>query len=94
MGWTVLSVSEPRWGMDLSASADLFDRKLSIYLNANDIFNTAHWGSTSINPYSPSTDNSTYNSQYITFGITLRFGKMELADSGKEGIQESGGKGK
>lgn len=93
-GWSVLSIQEPRWGMDCSASADLFDRKLSFYLNFNDIFNTANWNSTSINPYSPSTSNYTYNSQYITFGVTFRFGKMDLGDSSKEGIQESSGSGK
>lgn len=96
-GWSLLEINEPRWGMDFSASADFFDRKLSVYLNVNDIFNTAHWNSTSINPYSPSTDNYTYNSQYISFGVTLRFGKMDLADRSKEGIQASsggGGKGK
>lgn len=93
-GWSVLEISEPRWGMDFSASADFFDRKLSVYLNFYDIFNTANWNSTSINPYSPSTDNYTYNSQYISFGITLRFGKMDLGDSSKEGIQASSGGGK
>lgn len=94
-GWSVLSVEEPRWGMDLGASADLFDRKLSFYFEFNDIFNTFQWNSTSINPYSPSNSNYTYNSQYITFGVTLRFGKMDLGDSSKEGIQaSSGGKGK
>ena len=93
-GWSVFSVYEPRWGVDVSASADFFDRKLSVYLNANDIFHTEGWGSTSINPYNPSNSSSTYNSQYITFGITLRFGKMDLGDSSKEGIQQSSGGGK
>ncbi|MBR1549114.1 MAG: TonB-dependent receptor [Bacteroidales bacterium] len=90
-GWSALQVSEPRFGMDVSASADLFDRKLSFYLNINDIFNTANWNSSSINPYSPSTSNYTYNSQSISFGITLRFGRMDLGNSSNEGIQASSG---
>ena len=93
-GWSVLEIEEPGYGMDLGASADLFDRMLSFYINVNDVFNTANWNSTSINPYAPSTSNYTYNSQYITFGVTLRFGKMELSNSGREGIQESKGEGK
>lgn len=93
-GWSAMSINEPGWGLDFSASADLLDRKLSFYLNVNDIFKTNHYNSSNINPYAPSTDNYSYNSQYITFGVTLRFGKMELGNSGKEGIQaSSGGKG-
>lgn len=93
-GWSALQIDEPRFSMDLSASADLFDRKLSFYLNINDLFNTANWNSSSINPYSPSTSNYTYNSQSISFGITLRFGRMDLGNSSNEGIQSSSaGKG-
>lgn len=92
-GWSALSINEPSFGASISASADLFDRKLSIYLIANDIFNTQAWNSSEINPYMPSTSNYKYTSQYISFGITLRFGKMELGNSGQEGIQSSGSRG-
>lgn len=92
-GWDALDIDEPNFGADLSASADFFNRKLSVYVNVNDIFNTEGWNTSSINPYMPSTDNYKYNSQYISFGVTLRFGKMELGNSRQEGIQ-SGGSGK
>lgn len=92
-GWSAFQISEPRWGAEFSASADLFDRKLSFYLNVYDIFHSYSWNSSSINPYAPSSRNSSFNSQSITFGITLRFGKMELGDSSKEGIVSSGQQG-
>lgn len=90
-GWSALQISEPRFGMDVSASADLFDRKLTFYLNINDLFNTANYNTSYINPYSPSTSSYTYNSQSISFGITLRFGRMDLGNSSNEGIQASSG---
>ena len=92
-GWSALEVNEPQWGADFSASADLFDRRLSFYLNFHDIFNSERWGTISVNPYAPSTSSNTTNSQCVTFGVTLRFGKMELGDSSKEGIQGGGQKG-
>ena len=92
-GWSTFDIREPRWGADLSASADLFERKLSFYVNFYDIFNTANWNSSNINPYASGTRNYTYTSQYISFGVTLRFGKMELGDSSKEGIQSSSNNG-
>jgi hypothetical protein len=74
--------------------ADFFKRKLSAYVNVQDIFN---WGkkigsgSSNIGPYLLSESNSyTLNSRYISAGITLRFGKMELENRTKEGSEETG----
>ena len=92
--WSLMYVSEPRKGINLGASADFFDRKLSLYLNCNDIFNWNGWGSTTENPYMSTTSQQPKcTSRYISFGLTLRFGKMELADTSREGIQSSGGGG-
>lgn len=92
-GWSVLDINEPRKGIDLGMSADFFERRLSLYLNVDDIFNWNEWSSSSINPYYTSSSTSKYTSRYITFGLTLRFGKLELADTSREGIQSSGGGG-
>ena len=92
-GWSSLSLNEPSWGVDISASADLFNRMLSLYLNINDLFNTETQNQSSINPYMPSVANKKNMSQYITFGVTLRFGKMELRNSGQEGIQAASNNG-
>ena len=87
-GWSVLTVSHERKGIDLGMSADFFDRKLSLYFNASDIFNWNSWGSTNINPYNTTISDSKYTSRYVTFGVTLRFGKMELESRAQTGARE------
>jgi hypothetical protein len=91
--WSLMYISEPRKGINLGASADFFDRKLSLYLNCNDIFNWNGWGSTTENPYMSTTSQNKWNSRYITFGLTLRFGKMELESRAKTGATEESGGG-
>ena len=88
-GWSKLQTSHERKGIDLGMSADFFDRKLSLYLNASDIFDWNSWGSTTINPYNTSSYDYKYTSRYITFGATLRFGKMELESRAKTGATEA-----
>lgn len=83
-----------RYYLNCGVRADFFKRKLSAYINVQDIFNwgkTIGSGSSNTNPYLLSESNSyTINSRYISAGITLRFGKMELesrtkVDSGDAG---------
>lgn len=82
-----------RYFLNCGVRADFFKRKLSAFVNIQDIFN---WGkkigsgSSNTNPYLLSTGNSyTLNSRYISAGVTLRFGKMELENRSKEGSEES-----
>jgi hypothetical protein len=91
--WGLMNISEPRKGINLGASADFFNRKLSLYLNCNDIFNWNNWGSSTDNPYYSTTNINKWNSRYITFGATLRFGKMELESRAKTGATEESGGG-
>jgi len=82
-----------RYYLNCGVRADFFKRKLSAYLNVQDIFNwgkTIGSGSSNTNPYLQSESNSyTINSRYISAGITLRFGKMELENRAKEGSEET-----
>ena len=87
-GWSVLTESHERKGLDLGMSADFFDRKLSLYFNASDIFNWNSWGTTNINPYNTTISDSKYKSRYVTFGVTLRLGKMELESRAQTGARE------
>lgn len=89
--WSLLSISEPRKGLNLGASADFLDRRLSLYLNVNDIFNWNSWGSSTANPYYASTSDYRWNSRSISFGLTLRFGKMELESRAQTGATENSG---
>ena len=87
-GWSLLEVNHGRKAINLGMSADFFDRKLSLYFNASDIFNWSTWGSTNINPYNTTSYDSKYTTRYVTFGATLRFGKMELESRAQTGARE------
>lgn len=97
------SVRGQRFFCNLGLRADFFKRKLSVFVNVQDIFNwQARHGSKSENdnPYFISQSNTTtyyFNtpshkpiSTSISAGITLRFGKMELERNAKAGADESG----
>ena len=82
-----------RYYLNFGIRADFFKRKLSAFVNVQDIFNwgkTIGSGSTTTDPYLLSESNSyTLNSRYISAGITLRFGKMELENRSQDGSEES-----
>lgn len=70
---TLLAEDDPYFTVDCGVSTDLFDRRLSLFLNVNDLFGTVRTGGASTNPYNPSTTESTLTSQYVSFGLTFRF---------------------
>ena len=90
----LMSESKARYFLNMGLRSDFFKRRLSVFVNVQDIFN---WGarigsgSSNTNPYFIS-DNTRkmLNSRYISAGFTLRFGKMELEQRAKEGDGESG----
>ena len=92
---SLMSESKARYALNFGLRSDLFKRKLSIYVNVQDIFNWgARYGSGSenTNPYYLSNStNKMLNSRYISAGITLRFGKMELEKKAQEGESVTSG---
>lgn len=56
----------------------LFRRALSVNISANDIFGWNQWASASANPFLPSDKTTVPQSRYVSFGLTLRLGQMEL----------------
>ena len=83
-----------RYWLNIGARSDFFNRKMSVFVNVQDLFNwgaTIGSGSKNTNPYYL-TDNTNkmVNSRYISVGVTFRFGKMELEQRAKEGDSESG----
>ena len=84
---TLLAEVDPYFSFDCGLSTDLFDRRLSLFLNVADLFGTVRTGGESVNPYNPSTSESTLTSQYISFGLTWRIGRTEM-----EGLQQHGKK--
>ena len=90
----LMSEQKARYWFNIGARSDFFKRKLSVFVNVQDLFNWgARYGSGSenTNPYYLSESTSKMiNSRYISVGITLRFGKMELERNAKDGSSESG----
>jgi len=75
---TFTGTEKPFYWMNITANADLFDKKLSLRLGMMDVFNWMERNSTTSTPTYVSTGTSKQKSQYLTFGITFRFGKIEL----------------
>ena len=91
---SLMSERKARYWLNFGLRSDLFKRKLSIFVNVQDIFNWgARFGSGSVNTNPYFLNNSTnkmMNSRYVSAGITLRFGKMELEKKAQEGDTETG----
>ena len=90
----LMSERKARYFLNIGARSDFFNRRLSVFVNVQDLFN---WGarigsgSSNTNPYYLSDSNTKMvNSRYISAGITLRFGKLELEQRAKEGDGETG----
>ena len=80
-----------RYGINAGLKADFFDRKMSVFVNANDIFNWNSWGESNYSPYAESTSSSKFNSRAVSVGLTFRFGKMELEQMARQGADDSQG---
>ena len=89
---TLLAEVDPYFTVDCGMSTDLFERRLSLFLNVNDIFNTVRTGGESVNPYNPSTSESTLTSRYISFGLTWRIGRTEMESQQTHGKKPNGRK--
>lgn len=88
---SLFSERHARYGINAGLRADFFDRKLSVFVNASDIFNWNSWGQSNNSPYVVSTSNSKYNSRSVSVGVTFRFGKMELEQRARQGADDSQG---
>ena len=88
---SLFSERHARYGINAGLRADFFDRKLSVFVNANDIFNWNSFGNSNNSPSVQSTSNYKFNSRSVAVGVTFRFGKMELEQRARQGEGESGG---
>ena len=89
---TLLAKVDPYFSFDCGVSTDLFDRRLSLFLNVNDLFGTVRTGGESVNPYNPSTSESNLTSRYVSFGLTWRLGRTEMESQQQHGKKSSGKK--
>ena len=76
---------QANYSINCGLRADFFDRKMSVHINVNDIFNWNKWDNNTTNPYYQSYSSFKYNSRSISAGIVFRFGKMELERKAQTG---------
>ena len=69
---------QANYSINCGLRADFFDRKMSVHINVNDIFNWNKWDNNTTNPYYQSYSSFKFNSRSISAGLVFRFGKMEL----------------
>ena len=87
------SMRKARYGVDCGLRADFFDKKMSVFVNAQDLLNSASWGQTNESPYIHSTSDNKFNMRCISMGLTFRFGKMELESAARQGSEDTSGGG-
>ncbi len=73
------------YSVNCGLRADFFDRKMSVHINVNDIFNWNKWDNNTTNPYYISYSSFKFNSRSISAGLVFRFGKMELERKAQTG---------
>ena len=88
---SLFSERHAQYGINAGLRADFFDRKMSVFVNANDIFNWNSWGSSNYSPYVVSNSDYKFNSRSVSVGVTFRFGKMELEQRARQGADDSQG---
>lgn len=69
---------KPTYFINATVNADFFNKKMSIRFGMQDIFNWMERIQTVQSPTIISSNYSKSKSQYFTFGLTFRFGKIEL----------------
>ena len=82
--------SKPSYSINCGLRADFFDKKMSVFVNANDIFNWNKWDNNTYNPYYISYSSYKFNSRTVTVGVMFRFGKMELENRARQGGDDDG----
>ncbi len=74
----LISTTHPYYSIDAGLSADFFKRRLSVYVNVNDIFNWNVNNNSTSSDYMESYSSSKNTTRFISAGVTLRLGKIEL----------------
>ena len=88
---TITGSSEPIYYINTTLKADLFKQLLSIRVSVQDIFNWQKQYNNTNTPNLITTNSTKTTTQYVSAGITLRFGKIELESKSKMPQAPSGG---
>jgi outer membrane receptor protein involved in Fe transport len=82
---TIFFEEQPFYSINCGLRSDFWDRKISVFLNVQDIFNWGRMRSNNTNPYYITYNSTKWNSRFISAGITFRFGKIEMESKARTG---------
>ena len=79
-GVTLFTTVKPRYSIDLGLKAEFWKHRIAIWVNVDDLFDWNRSASVSDNPYYSDSSSKRVNWQArtIRFGLSFKFGKMEL----------------
>ena len=75
----------PNYSINCGLRSDFWDKKISVFINVQDIFNWGKYSNNNTNPYYISYNSTKYSSRFISAGITFRFGKIEMESQARTG---------
>ena len=82
---TIYAEYAPTYSINCGLRSDFWNKKISVFLNVQDIFNWGRHRNYNTNPYYISYNSKKYNSRFISAGITFRFGKIEMESQARQG---------
>jgi outer membrane receptor protein involved in Fe transport len=82
---SVYSEYEPTYAINCGLRSDFWNKKISVFLNVQDIFNWGRQRNANTNPYYIAYSSKKYNSRFISAGVTFRFGKIEMESKARTG---------
>ena len=77
----------PTYSVDFGLRSDFWKRKVSVFINVQDIFNWTKSRNNITNPYYMTYSSNGYTSRFISAGVTFRFGKIEMESQARTGGQ-------
>lgn len=80
----------PSYSIDLGLRAEFWKRRIAVWVNVDDLFDWNRSATVNANPYYSYSDSTrvSYRARTVRFGLSFKFGKMEL-----EGSQAGQGQG-
>ena len=84
---TLFTETKPRYSIDLGLRTEFWKRRISIYVNVNDIFNWNKTTTENNSPYylSSSTSRTNWEGRSLVAGISFKFGRLELESQAQQG---------
>ncbi len=75
---SLFAETKPNYSINAGLRATFWKKRISVYLNVQDIFNWNKSSNITTSPYYESWSSNKTNSRYISAGVTFRFGKLEM----------------